>query len=79
MRSCLPPSLLRNTARCLLPEGRLVHVELVGIDGTLHDIFAQAIGAGDHDDVTETRFRIEGEDDAARADVGTDHFHDADR
>ena len=41
-----------------LPEGRLVDVELVGIDRALHDILAQPVDAGDEHDVAEAGFGI---------------------
>ena len=62
-----------------LTERRLVDVEFVGVDRSLHDVLAQAVGAGDQDDVAKAGFRIEREDHAARADVGADHLHHADR
>ena len=62
-----------------LPEGRLVDVELVGIDLALHDVLAEAPGAGDEDHVAEAGFGVEREDDAARGEIGADHLHHPDR
>ena len=50
-----------------LAKGRLVDVELVGIDGSLDDIFAQPVDTGDEYDVAKAGFGIEREDDAARS------------
>jgi hypothetical protein len=50
-----------------------VHVELVRVDGALHDGFAQAVGAGDEHHVTEARFGVEGEHHAGGAGFGADH------
>ncbi len=60
-------------------ERRLVDVELIGIDGTLHDILAQAVDASDEHDVAEPGFCIEREHNTARSAVGSDHLHDSDR
>src|SRR4029079_762809 len=46
-------------------EGRLVDVELVGVDLALDDALAQAPYAGDEHDVAEAGLRVEGEGDAA--------------
>ena len=59
-------------------ERRLVHVELVGIDGALHDVFAEPVDAGDEHHVAEARLGVEREDDAARGAVGPHHLHHAD-
>jgi hypothetical protein len=50
-----------------LPKGRLVDVELVGIDLALDDVLAEAIGAGDEHHVAEAGFGVEREDHAAAA------------
>ena len=55
-----------------------MNIELVGIDLALHDVLAKAIGAGDEDDVAESRFGVEREDHAARGAVGAHHLHHAD-
>ena len=47
-------------------ERRLVDIELVGIDLALHDVLAEAIGAGDEHDVAEAGLGIQREDHAAR-------------
>ena len=60
-------------------EGRLVDVELVGIDGTLHDVLAEAVGGGHEDHVAEGRVRVEREQNAARRLVGAHHLHHPDR
>ena len=36
---------------------RLVDVELVRVDGTLHDVFPEAVTAGDKDDITKAGIR----------------------
>ena len=59
-------------------ESRLVHIELVWIDLTLHDVLTEAIGAGDEHYVAETRFRVERENHAAHRSVGAHHLHHAD-
>src|SRR5690606_21815174 len=41
-------------------QGRLVHVELVRVDRTLHHGFAQTVGAGDEYHVTEAGLGIQG-------------------
>ena len=62
-----------------LPEGRLVHVEFVGIDRALHDVLAQPVDAGDEYDIAEAGLGIQCEDHAARGPVGSHHLHDSDR
>ena len=58
--------------------GRLEDIELVGIDGALHDVLAEPIGAGDEDDVLEAGFGVDREDDAGGGEIGANHLHDAD-
>ena len=62
----------------LLQRG-LEDVKLIRIDRALHDVFAQAIGAGDEDDVAKARFGVQGKDDAAGGAIGAHHLHHADR
>ena len=62
-----------------LGQGRLVNVELVGIDLALDDGFAEAVTAGDEDHVAKSGFGIEREDDAAGAMIGAHHLHHGDR
>jgi hypothetical protein len=59
-------------------ERRLVHVELVGIDRALHDVFAEPVDPGDEHHVAETRLGVQREHDAARGAVGPRHLHHAD-
>ncbi len=59
-------------------ESRLVHVELVGIDGPLHDILAEPVHPGNEHDVAETRLGVQREHHAARGAVGPHHLHHAD-
>ena len=61
-----------------LAQRRLVNVELVRIDLTLDDGFAEAVTAGDEDHVAKSGFGIEREDDAAGADIRANHFHHGD-
>src|SRR3974390_149166 len=49
------PAKHRPAARA---KGRLVYIELIGIDRPLHDVFAEAIDAGDKHDVAKARFGI---------------------
>ena len=56
---------------------RLVNVELVGIDLTLHHHLAKAPGRGDEHHILEPRLGVDGERDAARAQVASDHALDA--
>ena len=58
-------------------QGRLVDIELVGIDGALDHHFAQAIAGGDKDGIAETRFRVQGEHDAGGGEVAAHHALDA--
>jgi hypothetical protein len=60
-------------------ERRLVDIEFVGIDLALHDVLAEAIGAGDEHHVAEAGLGIQREDHAARRVVGAHHLHHADR
>ncbi len=62
-----------------LLEGGLVDIELVRIDGALDHVLAEAVGAGDEDDVAEARLGVEREEDAGGREVGPDHLHDPDR
>ena len=77
--NCLLPSERRQHRAMALPEGRLVDVELVGIDLALHDVLAQPVGAGDEHHVAKARLGVEGEDHAAGCQVGAHHLHHADR
>ena len=61
------------------PKRRLVHVELVGIDGALNDVLAEPIDAGDEHDITEAGFGIQRESDAAGGAIRPHHLHHADR
>ena len=79
MRELLLPQRAAQHRAMTLPEGRLVDVELVGIDLALHDILAEAVGAGDEHHVAEAGLGVEREDDAARGQVGAHHLHHADR
>ena len=76
--ACRPSDRL-STARWPWREGRLVDIELVGIDLALHDVLAEPIGTGDEHHVAKAGFGIEREDDAARRQIGADHLHHADR
>ena len=67
----------QHTAKSL-DQGRFMNIELVGIDLTLDDGFAQAVTAGDEDHVAKSGFGIEREDDAAGSDVRAYHFHHGD-
>ena len=67
----------QDAAKALL-EGRLVNVELVGIDLALHDGFAETVTARDEDHVAKSRFGIEREDDPAGREVRADHLHHGD-
>ena len=60
-------------------ERRLVHIELVGVDRPLHDIFAKAIDAGHEYHVAKAGFGVERERHAAGGEIGADHLHDRDR
>src|SRR5579875_364533 len=62
-----------------LPIGRLMNIELVGLDIALHDILAQSPSAGDKDDIAKSGFGVEREDDAARRQIGAHHLHDPNR
>ena len=57
----------------------LVDVELVGVDGPLHDGLAQAPAAGDEHHVLETGFGVDGEHHARGAQVAAAHALDAGR
>ena len=60
-------------------EVALVDVELVGIDGALHDRLAQAIGGRDEHHLVEAGLGIEREHDTGGAQVAADHALDAGR
>ncbi len=60
-------------------QRRLEDVELVGIDGSLHHVLSEAVGAGDVHDVTEPRFGVECEHHPAAREVGSHHLHHAHR
>ena len=62
-----------------LQEGRLVDVELIGVDLALHDVLAEPVGAGDEHHVAEAGLGVESEDHAARSHIGAHHLHHADR
>ena len=59
--------------------GRLVDVELVGVDGALNHVLAEAVGARHEDGVAKARLGVEGEHHTRRGDVGAHHLHHADR
>ena len=63
------------TDQCLVAglQHGLVHVELVGVDGTLHHGFTQAVAGGDEHDITEAGLGIHGEHHAGSAQVGAHH------
>ena len=50
-----------------------MHVKLVGVDGTLHHRFTQAIAGGDEHHIAKAAFGIHGEHHACRALVGAHH------
>ncbi|MCU0257243.1 MAG: hypothetical protein MUF60_10940, partial [Vicinamibacterales bacterium] len=54
-------------------EDRLVHEELVGVDGALHHGLAEAVGAGDEHHVGEARLGVDGEHDTRGAQVAAHH------
>ena len=60
-----------------LLKGRFVDVKLVRVDRALHDVFTQAVSAGDKHHIAETRFGIQRKHHAAGVQVGAHHFHDA--
>ncbi len=62
-----------------LGEGGLVNVELVGIDGPLHDVLAEPERPGDEHNVGKTRFGVQSEEDAAGGEVRPHHLHHPDR
>ena len=51
----------------------LVHVEFVGVDGALHDHFAEAVGSRDEDHLIEARFGVEREHHARGPLIGAAH------
>ncbi len=62
-----------------LAVGRLVHVELVGVDSALHDVLAQPPGRGDEDEVGVAALGVDSEDHAAAGQVAAHHLLHADR
>ena len=50
-----------------------MHIKLVGVDGTLHHRFAQAITRSDEHNLFKTSFGIDGEHDTCRTQVRPDH------
>ncbi|MNN39835.1 hypothetical protein D3C81_1538870 [compost metagenome] len=54
-------------------QHRLVHIEFIRIDRTLHHGFAEAVAGSDEDHVLETGFGIQCEHHARCALVGTHH------
>ncbi|KAF0134379.1 MAG: Uncharacterized protein FD148_906 [Methylocystaceae bacterium] len=68
---------LQNSALAL-PIGGLEDVKFVGVDRALHDVFAKAVGAGEEDNVLESAFGVDREDDAGRRQIRAHHFHHAD-
>ena len=55
-----------------------VHEELVGVDRSLDDVLAQAVGAGDEHYVAESRLGVQGEHHTGGGQVGANHLHDTD-
>ena len=55
-------------------QAGLVHVELVGVDRTLDHAFAEPVGGGDEHGLVEAGLGVDGEHDAAGAEVGADHL-----
>ena len=55
-----------------------MNVELVGIDLSLDDGFAETVTARDENHIAKSRFGIEREDDAAGGEIRADHFHHGD-
>jgi len=53
----------------------LVDIKLVGIDLALNDGLAEPVTTRNENHVAKAGFRIEREDDAARREIGADHFH----
>jgi hypothetical protein len=54
-------------------QARLVHIELIGIDGALHHRLAQAVAGGDEDHVFEAALGVDGEHHAGRTDIAAHH------
>ena len=79
MRICLPPERPAQDGAMALPKRRLVDVEFIGIDGALHDVFAQSVDAGNENHIAKAGLGIQREDHAAGGAVGPDHLHHADR
>ncbi len=61
-----------------LRQGRLVDVELVGIDTALDDGLAKAVTPRHEDHVRKSRFRVEREHHSAGRKIGPDHLHHGD-
>ena len=66
MRICLRAQDAAQHGAMALPEGRLVDIELVGIDAALDDVLAEPVGAGDEHHVAKAGLGVEREDHAAR-------------
>ena len=60
-------------------KGRLVDIELVGIDRSLHDVFAEPVDAGNKHDIAKAGFGIQREHDAAGGAIRAHHLHHAHR
>jgi hypothetical protein len=56
-----------------------VHIELVGVDCSLHHGFAEAIARRDEHDLVEAGFRVDREHDAGRPQVAANHALDTRR
>ena len=54
-------------------QRRFVNVELVRVNRALYDGFAQAVGAGDEDHITETRLGVQRKHHASGPGFGTHH------
>jgi hypothetical protein len=62
----------------IVEEG-LEDLELVGIDGALHDVLAEAPGPGDQHELVEARFGVDGEHHARGRQVRAHHLLHPDR
>ncbi len=60
-------------------EERLEDLILVGIDGALHDVFAEPPGGVDDHDLVEARLGVDREHDAGAGEIRAHHVLDADR
>ena len=69
----LPPTPRLQDRRPPGPHSRFVDVELVRVDGALHDALAEAVGGGDEHGVVEAGFGVHGEHDTGGGEVGADH------